>query len=124
MSNHKATGNPAWKKGMASPNPMGRMPRVVEDKYIKKLHSTTKISDWVAICSKAIEQAKDGDDKARRWISEYLIGKPLQGLDLTSKGEKIQQGVIDVKQLSTDQLRRLSDIVGEVEATEQSGNQE
>jgi len=33
-----------------------------------------KASDWEAIVKKAIEQAKDGDSKARDWLAQFIFG--------------------------------------------------
>jgi ribosomal protein L17 len=68
-----------------SGNPSGRP--IDQFKYQKKIDTATTLKDWRAIIDKAIEQAKRGDAKARQWLSEYLAGKPIQGLDVNSTGE-------------------------------------
>jgi hypothetical protein len=34
------------------------------------------MESWRAIIAKAVEQARDGDAKARKWLSNHLVGKP------------------------------------------------
>lgn len=67
-----------------SGNPAGRPKRSVEEKYLKKISSSVTLTEWREIVKKAVEQAKRGDAKARQWLSDYLVGKPVQGVDLTS----------------------------------------
>ena len=48
------------------------------------------LKEWRAIVVKAIDQAKRGDSKARQWLSDYLAGKPVQGVDLGNRpGEEL-----------------------------------
>lgn len=63
-----------------NPNAKGRPRRDTEDKYLQALHSSVTNGDWKAICKKATEQAKSGDKAARQWLSDYLLGKPVQNL--------------------------------------------
>lgn len=76
---NKRTGNPAWKKGMESPNKQGR-PRGVKDRRSlinkKLLDATNDIADQV------IEQARAGDLQA----ATLIFGRVLPALspnDLT-----------------------------------------
>lgn len=41
--------------------------------------------DWREITLMAIGLAKAGDDKARSWLSNYLIGAPRQQVDLDAR---------------------------------------
>lgn len=34
--------------------------------------------EWIPIVLKATEQAKDGNQQAREWLSTYCIGRPAQ----------------------------------------------
>lgn len=52
----------------------------MEERYLKALTNRVTLKDWRLIVDKALEQALDGDDKARRWLGEYLIGKPAERL--------------------------------------------
>lgn len=55
-----------------SGNPGGRPANPLKPVLTRKLDEAALES----VVQKAIEQAQDGDDKARRWLFEYLIGKP------------------------------------------------
>lgn len=89
-------------KGVSG-NPGGKP--VDRHKYIKKIDTTMKLSDWQQIINKAIDQAKRGDERARRWLSEYLLGKPQQHVDVTSNAETIMQPKLD--NLTDDELKIL-----------------
>lgn len=70
-----------------SGNPKGRPKERKE--YMDILRSTLTPAQWRAICKKAIRQAKDGDKAARRWLSDYVIGKPLHRIEaeMDTRGE-------------------------------------
>ena len=55
----------------------GRPPRAVEEKYLKRLSAKVSIQEWDAIVAKAMEQAKEGDYRAREWLSKYLLPQRL-----------------------------------------------
>ena len=54
----------------------GRPPIEHERKYIDTLRSACTVEDWQAICKRAVRDARGGDDKARNWLSKYLLGEP------------------------------------------------
>ena len=87
------TGIGGWKKGQSG-NPGGRP--IDQTKYLKKIDTTMTLKEWRAIVLKAIGQAKRGDAKARQWLGDYLAGKPIQPVDVTSKGEVIRTVGFDV----------------------------
>lgn len=62
----------------ASGNPQGRLPKETEKTYLEVSQNTCTFDVWREITMKAVEQAKRGDARARQWLSDYLIGKPLQ----------------------------------------------
>ena len=66
-------------------NAKGRPKRNTEDKYLKALRDSVTLKDWKAISKKATEQAKSGDRAARQWLSDYLLGKPVQELRVDAK---------------------------------------
>lgn len=71
----------------SSGNPLGRAKRKTEEDFLAALSKRVSLKDWVAIIDKAIELAKsDGDWRARQWLSDYLIGKPVQRLEHTGEG--------------------------------------
>jgi hypothetical protein len=56
--------------------------------YIAILREECSSAQWRAIIARALEQARRGDNAARRWVSEYLIGKPVETInaDIMSDG--------------------------------------
>ena len=45
--------------------------------------------DWKAIGEKAVDQARNGDKDARKWLADYLVGPATKRLDVTTGGEPI-----------------------------------
>jgi hypothetical protein len=60
----------------------GRPRRAIEAEYLVALSETVPLDAWRAVCQIALDQARNGDAKAREWLSSYLIGKPLQAVPL------------------------------------------
>lgn len=56
----------------------GRPKRNYEERYIRWMSRRVKKKDWDMIVDVAIANAKAGNSKARQWLSDYLIGKPPQ----------------------------------------------
>jgi hypothetical protein len=54
----------------------GRPAIAKEQAYTQSLAETCSIDDWRAICSRAVEDAKNGDHRAREWLGKYLVGEP------------------------------------------------
>ena len=52
----------------------GRPTRRAEEEYLATMCEAVSLADWKKIVSKAVEDAKDGDGKARDWLGRYLIG--------------------------------------------------
>jgi len=72
-------------------NPTGRAPREREERYYKIMVQTVTFADWERIITKAVDQAKRGDSVARKWLSDYLIGPPVERKEITgADGEPIQ----------------------------------
>ena len=63
----------------------GRQSRKTEEKYLRALQKCVKAKDWKAICERAVTQAKGGDYRARQWLSDYLLGKPIQELKVDAR---------------------------------------
>jgi hypothetical protein len=61
----------------------GRKPRAVEEEYKRLFKRVVKVADRKAIIAKAMEQAKRGDDRARKFIFDYLYGPPPQRQEFT-----------------------------------------
>jgi hypothetical protein len=71
-------------KGVSG-NPAGRPKKEREERYRDILVNSVTFADWEAIIGKAVKQAKGGDSVARKWLSDYLIGPPIQRQELTGK---------------------------------------
>lgn len=78
-----------WKKGQSG-NPHGRPPKTTEP-YPNILTTRVTLNDFARIIDKAVEQAKVGNHAARKWIGDYLLGKPGQFIetDVEHSGEVI-----------------------------------
>jgi hypothetical protein len=46
----------------------------VESEYLRTLNEAVSLDDWKAIVQTAVGQAKDGDGKARDWLTRYVLG--------------------------------------------------
>jgi len=77
--------NGRFKKGHTG-NPNGRAPRGREERYYEILKQSVSIDDWKQIITKAVDQAKRGDAVARKWLADYLIGPPVEPIDITNRG--------------------------------------
>jgi hypothetical protein len=54
----------------------GRPPRKIEAAYLQATMLACSLGDWGAIVRRAVADAKRGNDKARDWLSKYLLGNP------------------------------------------------
>jgi hypothetical protein len=76
-----------WKGGP------GRPRRDTEEKYLRAFRLAVKAGDWREVIERALIQAKTGDKDARKFLADYLVGRPTEyvAADLTSGGEPLQQ---------------------------------
>ena len=85
----------------------GRPPRATERDYLVALSESCSTGDWQEIVSKAVDDAKGGDAKARAWLAGYLVGQP------GSRGEMLHTLAVEVAAgsdpLRLDAARRRSD---------------
>lgn len=65
----------------ASGNPKGRSPKERELRYYEITMQACTYKEWKAIVKRAVQDALRGDASARRWLSEYLIGKPEENIE-------------------------------------------
>lgn len=66
-----------------NPGGPGRPRRAVERDYLAALSENVSLEEWRDIVQAAVSKAKEGDCKARDWLTKYLIGdKPLTLADL------------------------------------------
>jgi hypothetical protein len=70
---------------VGNPGGPGRPRRVVERDYLTVLSDAVSPEDWRSVVKAAVESAKQGDAKARDWLTRYLIGDdPLTLTDLAA----------------------------------------
>lgn len=65
-----------FKKG-GPPGP-GRPKHSTEEKYLRAIAACVTAESWTRIVQKAMSQAEHGDNAARRWLTDYLIGQPVE----------------------------------------------
>lgn len=71
-------GHPKPGRALGAGNTPKRLTKHRQDIYLKTMHEIATEEEWRDICRQAVLDAKDGDHRARSWLSDYLIGKPLQ----------------------------------------------
>lgn len=71
-----------FQKGVSG-NPKGRPRKDREERFYEITASTVTFQDWKEIVEKAVTLAKRGDTAARKWLSDYLMGVPVQKTELT-----------------------------------------
>jgi hypothetical protein len=52
----------------------GRPPLAREKDYLRVTVGGCSVDDWGAIVQRAVKDAKQGDPRARDWLSRHLIG--------------------------------------------------
>ena len=79
---------------------VGRPSRAVELDYLKALSDAVPVGAWAEICQRAVDDAKNGDAKARQWLSEHLLAgssllelAKLEAVGVTS-GDHVR-GIVD-----------------------------
>lgn len=48
--------------------------RPIEREYLAVLNSVVRLDTWQAICQRAVNDALEGDAKARDWLAKWLMG--------------------------------------------------
>ena len=61
----------------------GRPKRSTEEKDLRALSRHVTLKDWAKIVDTAVARAKAGDSTARQWLSDYLMGKPVQRSEIS-----------------------------------------
>lgn len=67
---------------------IGRPKRAVELDYLAALSDVVPVETWQAVVKRAVDDALNGDDKARMWLTRYLLG------DTSRLGELAQLDVL------------------------------
>lgn len=61
----------------------GRPQKEREERFLEITLNTVTFKDWHEIVKKAADQAKKGNPTARKWLSDYLLGPPIQRNEIT-----------------------------------------
>ena len=85
----------------------GRPSRDVEEDYLKIMRSVVTPERWREICERAYRDAKKGDTSARRFLADYIVGKPV---------ERIEADVTQLAMTLDDWKRMAEERRNEVEA--------
>ena len=96
MSKRKANGT--YAKGVSG-NPKGRPTARTERRYLDILISSCTEDDWAEIAEVAVEDAKDGDMHARKWLSDRIMG-PVANRNVNMN--------VPMEMLSDAQLERIA----------------
>ena len=82
-----------------NPGGPGRPRRAVEEDYLAALSDQLSIERWENIVCKAIEDAENGDHRARDWIARYALGPSPKVAEMGL------QGALRLFQLAVDEAR-------------------
>ena len=72
----------SWQPGQSG-NPAGRPKKAHEVAYLETFRRVITPDKWEAIISRAYRDAEKGDAAARKWLSDYLIGPPIERKEIT-----------------------------------------
>ena len=76
--------------------------------YEERMRECVALEDWDAIILEAVRQAIRGDYQARKWLSDHLVGVPVQRVAPTDpSGDNPYSAATDWELL--DLARRISD---------------
>lgn len=93
-------------------NPHGRPPKSkcladCLDAELKELSPNGVQTNEQLIASRLVGMAARGTKWAVELLFQYKLSKPIQGLDLTSNGERLQYNIIVATEASKELLRRV-----------------
>ena len=54
----------------------GRPPRPTETAYLSALMEACPPDTWRRVCERAVQDAQNGDSRARQWLARSLVGEP------------------------------------------------
>lgn len=81
-----ARSSTTWTKGKA-PEGAGRPKKDREVRYLEIAKSSIPFHRWKNVIVKALEQAEQGDKDARKFLADYLMGKPTDKLEITERNK-------------------------------------
>lgn len=56
----------------------GRLPRPKEARYLSLLLEIVTEDEWKKVVLTALARARAGDSVARSWLSDWILGKPIE----------------------------------------------
>lgn len=75
----------------------GRPKKKREKRYYEITQTACTFKDWRAIVKRAVDDAKKGDTAARKWLSDYLLGPPVQRQEISgADGEPLFERLVIV----------------------------
>lgn len=89
MPDMPATHTPAGRFAKGNKVGPGRRPGTQVEmriQYMTRLVETVPIERWQKVCEKAIIQAEEGDARARSFLANYLVGKPVTQVEISGPG--------------------------------------
>lgn len=78
-----------------NPGGPGRKPRAAEAEYLDVLTERVSLDQWAKVVDRALKDAQKGNGYARAWLSDYLIGKPPQILDIRAADAVLLRQVLE-----------------------------
>src|SRR5262245_42442662 len=109
MSSEDRQANGRFANG--NPGGPGRPRRAIERQYLAALSDAISIEDWQEVVKATVALAKQGDSKARDWLTRYLIGDSPRGLTHLAADEVAELGaehdILEalVKRVQNDQFQ-------------------
>jgi len=125
---HLSTGGFAPGNTAGVGNRGGRPSRKKEEQYLKAMKQVVTVEDWIEITTRAMNDAKKGDHRARKWLTDHLIGTPTQRIEsevhVTARrefelGERASAvlALLEAKQgIDDNVIEGSAEVVGELES--------
>ena len=89
----------------------GRPNAQAELQYLASLSEVVSRGDWEKIISRAVKDAKNGDHRARQWLTNYLIGRPKERGEINICSNEN----VDLSALSKDERMELGRLIDKLE---------
>jgi len=99
-----------------NPGGPGRPRRAVEREYVAVLSDVVTVDVWRDVVTRAVEDAKAGNARARDWLSRYVLGaEPLNLLALAAiehRGETVDDAVAETAERQKRDAALLDELRG------------
>lgn len=87
----------------SSPRERRLLHRETQEAYFRAMLEVATLDEWREITRVAVQQAKEGNNKARQWLTSYIVGRPKPRMDSVAV-EETANAVIAVVKMSVDDL--------------------